>query len=109
MRFVNLTPHKITIKSKKGDIEVPPSGTIARVTTIEEVVAEVDGISIIKREFGEVEGLPEPENGVAYIVSSLVLGAVKGRKDVFAPDTGATAIRDEKGQIKAVTRLIVNS
>ena len=39
-----------------------------------------------------------------YIVSSLVAQAVAGRNDVVAPDAGPTAIRNEQGQIVAVTR-----
>ena len=105
MKFINLTPHKIVIKTENKTLEVEPSGN-ARVATIEEVVGNVDGIPVVKRTFGEVEGLPEPEDGIAYIVSAMVLGAVKGRDDVFAPDTGKSAIRNERGQIEAVVRLI---
>ena len=86
-------------------------------------------IPVVKTEFGEVEGLPlectncrkiqncpvdletlqeSPcplqEPVVIFIVSSLVAQAIAGRKDIVAPDTGPTAIRDEDGQIKAVTR-----
>lgn len=44
---------------------------------------------------------------VTYIVSSMVRDALgQSRPDVFAPDTGPTAIRNEKGQVEAVTRLI---
>jgi hypothetical protein len=107
MKMINLTPHKIVmIKVGGKEVEVEPSGIIARVTTIESVVDEVNGIPVVSRKFGEVEGLPEPKEDTIYIVSSLVLGAIKNRKDVFAPDTGATAIRDEGGRIIAVTRLI---
>jgi len=109
MKFVNLTPHTIKIVALATDgkeIVVEPSGTIARVETIEKVIAEVDGIPIVKRTFGEVKGIPAPEEGVGYIVSAMVLSAVKGRIDVYAPDTGSTAIRNDKGQIEAVTRLV---
>ena len=43
------------------------------------------------------------------IVSSLVLEAAKAQgcaERLYAPDTGPTAIRDESGQIVAVTRLV---
>ena len=58
--------------------------------------------------YGPVEGLPEPQEGVFYIVSGLVLQHCAGRADVVAPATGPTheAIRDEKGRIKAVTRFL---
>jgi len=106
-RFINLTPHDIKIVGANGvETVVPASGAIARVSTQERVVGSVDGIPLVKREFGEVEGLPAPADNTIYIVSSLVLSAIKGRGDVVAPDTGPTAIRDEQGRIQAVTRLI---
>ena len=53
--------------------------------------------------YGEVEGLPEPQPGVLYIVSMLVAQRVM-RADVVSPDSGPTAIR-ENGQIVAVRAL----
>ena len=107
--MINLTPHTIILKMMDSTIEIPPSGTVARVTTKEEYVGDAFiGDSIIpvcRRTFGEVENLPEEGN--MCIVSALVLAAVPDRKNTFAPDTGPTAIRNEKGQIEAVTRLIV--
>ena len=41
-----------------------------------------------------------------FIVSGMVLSAVRNRQDVFAPDTGPTATRNEKGHIVGVARLI---
>ena len=40
--------------------------------------------------YGEIENLPEPEEGTIYIVSAMVLAAAKekGRTDVVAPATG---------------------
>ncbi len=38
----------------------------------------------------------------------MVLAALPaGTLNVYAPDTGPTAIRDERGQVIAVTRLVV--
>lgn len=102
--MLNLTPHSITLRAGGGDITLPPSGAVARVKTREEPAGEITGMPVIMRTFGEVEGLP-PE-GTPCIVSALVANAVPGRKGVYAPDTGPTAIRDEKGQIVAVTRLV---
>ena len=106
MEFINLTPHTIVIKTETKEKKIDPSGTVARVAVEEKEAGEIEGIPVIKRGFKEVEGLPEPKDGVVYLVSSLVLSAVKGRGDVFAPDTGNTAIRNEQGQIEAVTRLV---
>lgn len=106
--MINLTPHTIVLRMMDSIIEIPPSGTVARVSTQEEFVGDlIIGDSIIpvySRSFGEVEGLPE--EGTPCLVSALVLSACPGRDSVYAPDTGATALRNEKGQIEAVTRLI---
>ena len=111
--MLNLTPHPIVIESDNGmRVTIPPSGVVARVATSETVVSEVgvDGttVPVVVRQFGQVTGLPETDE--ACIVSSLVLDAVRvqqpWRKRVYAPDTGATAIRDEAGRIIAVRRLV---
>jgi len=111
--MLNLTPHAIVIQSDNGtSVTIPPSGMVARVATTETVVSEVrvDGttVPVVARQFGQVTGLPETDE--ACIVSSLVLDAVRvqqpWRKRVYAPDTGATAIRDEAGRIIAVRRLV---
>lgn len=106
--MINLTPHAITLQMMDSTITIPPSGMVARVATKEEYVGNARiGDSIIpvyRRTFGEVEGLPEEGN--MCLVSTLVLSAVPGRKNLFAPDTGPTAIRNHKGYLEAVTRLI---
>jgi hypothetical protein len=75
----------------------PPSGTVARVATSPEVVAEVDGVAITSTTFGEVYDLPEPQEGTIFVGSLLVAqAAVKaGRTDVLAP---GAIIRDEEGR-----------
>ena len=102
--MLNLTPHSITVQRLDGTrVTYPASGSLARVTSAEEVVAEIDGIPVIARSLGAAQGLPE--EGVPCIVSAMVLSAVPGRKGVYAPDSGPTAIR-ENGQVVAVTRLV---
>lgn len=112
----NLTPHPIRIRRSDGsEIEIPPSGLVARVAVRQVVVGEVDGIPIVQNEYGPVEGLPDyvwappGEEQTRYIVSGLVLSRLNDRPDVFAPDTGPTAVRDERGQIVAVARLVAVS
>ena len=105
MNLVNITPHDIVVRKADGDLMVPPSGQIARVTTSQEVIGYIDDVPVVRTVFGEVTGLPDPVKDTIFIVSSLVLGALKGsRPDVVAPDTGPTAIRNDNGQIVAVTR-----
>ena len=103
--MLNLTPHAITIRAEDGtETVIPPSGTVARVSTTEEVVGEINGVPVVRRVFGQVTGLPEDDT--PCVVSSLVLSAVPGRPNTYAPDTGPTAVRDERGQVVAVTRLV---
>lgn len=120
VKIVNLTPHSITLDGAAGSITVPPSGTVAKVSTDERVYAPgvftaAGYIPYINRKFGGVTGLPEqPENGAIYVVSSMVLSAVEDDAKLvirwwaylYAPDTGPTARRDEKGNVIAVTRLV---
>lgn len=97
--FVNLTPHAITVE---GLGTIPASGQVARVETRRCCVGSINGVRLVSQTFGDVQNLPEPREGVVYVVSSLVLSALAGtRRDVVAPDTGADAVR-ENGQIMAV-------
>ena len=103
--MLNLTPHPIVLIGPDGrETVIPPSGTVARVTTTEEVVATAAGLPVVARRFGAVTGLPD--DGEPVIVSALVLSAVPGRAGVYAPDTGATARRNADGQVTGVTRLV---
>lgn len=103
MYIVNLTPHALKI----GESTFPPSGTVARVTADYRGLGAVNGIPIVAQTFGDVQGLPAPQADTAYIVSAIVFAALAGaRSDVYAPDTGPTAIRNDAGQIVGVTRLI---
>lgn len=109
--FINLTPHTIRVIDVDLVVhEIPASGSIARVETVEkeEVPIVVDGakFSVKSRVMGEVSGLPEPNGTSIFLVSSMVLDATQGRQDVFAPDTGRTAVRDECGLVWAVVNLI---
>lgn len=106
MEFVNLTPHPINIK--KGDelITIPPSGIVARVKTERVLHATFNDIPIYHQTFSDIDGLPPPTDNVLYIVSAVVLQAVKdSRDDVVSPDT-LNAIRDQQGNIIGVTGFV---
>lgn len=110
MRWLNLTPHALKIE---GLGEVPASGTVARVATVRVDAGSVGGVRLVLQNAGRVQDLPAPIEGVGYIVSGMVLDALKRqsgqagetRPDVYAPDTGPDAIRKD-GQIVAVRGLI---
>ena len=103
--MLNLTPHTIVLRLPSGqDIALPPSGTVARVSMVEEIIGTVAGVPLIRRRPGRVVGLADDE---PCIVSSMVLAALPaGTSGVYAPDAGPSAIRDERGQVLAVTRLV---
>ena len=115
VKIVNLTPHAITIILPDGQkLEIPPSGTVARVSVKAKEVGKLEyagmEVPIVKLEYGDVVGLPEPQEGTIYLVSTLVLMALKDkgikRNDVFSPDTSPeSAIRDSQGRIIGVRRL----
>ena len=97
IKFINATPHPIQLNN--GEI-FEPSGILPRVS---QEISEFDGDLIATQSFGKVEGLPEPETGVVYIVSALVLSACKDRTDLVAPATNhKDTVRNEKGHIVSV-------
>ena len=101
--IINATPHVITIVSKKGveqdskrqflaeavEIlkEIPPSGVLPRVSMNNSPAGEIDDIPVESVIYGEIEGLPQFQEGVYYIVSGLVAAAAAkvGRVDCLAP------------------------
>lgn len=104
--MLNLTPHAITVRLPDGSERTfQPSGTVARVTTFQTSAANLDGIPTSYRRTGNVEGLTLPLTQ-PVLVSGMVLAELSGAENVFAPDTGSTALRDAAGHIVAVTRLI---
>lgn len=117
--FVNLTPHAIVLQAANGDrFTVPPSGTVARISATPGKVIIVEGCTDFAAGiaihaptiWGEPVGLPDPDpaGATTYIVSALFAGRVGGRLDVVYPGTGPAdgCIRDDKGHVVAVTRLI---
>lgn len=110
MNFVNMTPHAITLRNSDGkDTQIPSSG-VARVATVVATKEKeiINGIPVFPAPtYGAVEGLPDPVHGTYYIVSAMVFEKTD-RPDVLAPGTGPNdgAIRNDKGHIVAVTRLI---
>lgn len=126
--IINLTPHPIRIRwadvrepiPHETDIVLEPQDEPARLATRSEYWADTHfpeddyggpghQIPTYQVSHGEPENLPPPRPGVYLIVSLpmlLALGAT--RPDLRAPGTGPQdgAIRDTRGQIFAVTRLV---
>jgi len=96
MRIINLTPHAVTIDG----VTFPPDGRIPRLReeTREVGQIEVDGhtLPVTETVLGELEGLPDPADGVIYIVSRLVAEAAPARDDLYFP---GRLLRDEAGRV----------
>lgn len=115
--FVNCTPHQLSIE---GIGDLLPSGILSRVSTVYCDTLAISGVRVRQKVWGEdtVTGLPDPAEGITFIVSGMVretlsvsdalsaLPEFQSRPDVYAPDTGSDAIRNEKGQIVAVRGLV---
>ena len=114
LRLVNLTPHELKLYDEDGRLIVtlPPSGQIARVSTKEmkigELDGEVDSIPVFTTMYGDVEGLPPREEDTYYIVSRMVLNhpSLKDREDVFAP---GKLLRDENGRVIGAVGLVLRA
>lgn len=97
-QLINVTPHVLRIRMNSdnrvaepdmSDIVLEPSGAIARVSSINAVVDEINGIPVVKAEFGEIFGLPDPADDIIYVASMLAAqkAALDGRTDVISPNT----------------------
>lgn len=107
MKLVNLTPHTINVVASDGTpiLAIEPSGDVARVSSHTETVGVVtvqvgDSTAVVipltTTVFGDVQDLPDPQDGVAFVVSSLVAQRVPDRTDVFIP---SDSVRDDAGRI----------
>jgi hypothetical protein len=104
-KLVNLIGHEITIA---GYATLPKADKPCYVKTNQTIIGKIDGIPIAKTEFDSIVNLPEPEDGVYYIVSRISMDYIPfNREDVLCVDTGTTALRDENGQVIAVTQLSI--
>jgi len=109
MNIINLTPHDVKLFHKGQEFTFPKTGTVARVASKSEFSHTVNGLPVHKTIYGEVENLPEHQEGVIYIVALLVAQVLAGtRTDIVCPDTGPdSAVRDEKGLIAGVRRFML--
>ena len=111
-KLINLTPHALSFQIGDASLTIPPSGDVALVQVSSSVLTtlDVDGLHIPVRQssYGAVNGLPDPQPGIVFLVSLLVqqalLAAGVQRGDVMGPDTGPSAIR-VNGQVSAVVAL----
>lgn len=103
---LNLTPHALNVHDLNGSVTTfPPSGTVARCSSTTTQVGEANGFPLFSTTFGEVVGLPDPQDNVLLVVSALVRQAVPNRKDVASP---GELVRDEAGNPVGCKGLTVN-
>lgn len=88
----NFTPHPINLRGR-----MYPSQGIVRCDVTSYPASPIDGIPVNRKQYGQVQGLPEPQDRVYYIVSTIVAAALRGtRDDLLVPDE---IIRDALGNI----------
>ena len=101
MKILNLTPHAIRLPN----VTIEPSGYVARCEEITKRMFEIDGIEIVTKKYGNVQGLPGKEQDTVYIVSMLVRQALSYRDDLFSP---GDLVRDKEGNITGCLNLVTN-
>ena len=79
MNVINLTPHDVRVYDNDGNVVIMtyPSAGVARARQTDVHVGDLNGIPVVKTEFGEVVGLPEPVEGTVFIVSLITANAAK--------------------------------
>ena len=94
MTYLNFTPHEITFNN---GVTFPSRG-VARVSESWGEIVDFETVSTPSA----IEGLPDPQDGVKYIVSAMILSA-SPRTDLVAPATGHPETkRNDKGHIISV-------
>lgn len=96
LTIVNLTPHSLNIVKQNGEKITIESSGVARVKEERIKTGEINGITLYKTSYSDVEGLPPKATGTYYVVSMLTAQAVPNRNDVLTP---GNLIRDEHGVI----------
>lgn len=103
--LVNLTEHSVMIRlGSEVTVHIPPSGRVARCYAEPDRVlhtVQVDGHHVpvvLNHITSRVSGLPEPEDGVLFVVSRLVAMAAPQRRDVVFPHR---PVRDDAGRTAA--------
>ena len=100
--IVNLTPHAVNIINNDNSvaITIEASGNVARCSQTIDIVGSITldsvDIPISSSSYGEVVDLPDPQAGVYYIVSRLVMSACPARQDLLVPND---LVRDDAGRV----------
>jgi hypothetical protein len=96
MQLVNLTSEEINLVYDEGDfwiMTLPPSGKVARVVAHQEAVGKIVKWPLWDISSPRVVDLPEPKEGLCYLVSKEVAQVAK-RRDVVSLDIGSATLRN---------------
>jgi hypothetical protein len=107
--IINLTPHAITIRASSGAVlvEIPPSGSIARVE--EEIIPErpIGAVRTTRTAPRAISGLPDPQPDHWYVVSQVTADGADalGRRtdDLLIP---GQQTRDAAGRVDGCASLV---
>jgi hypothetical protein len=101
IKFINLTPHPVNIVNPETE-EITHTFQSEGSVRVGTEMKDTDNPLIKTVNYTELNGLPQPQDGVVYILSTIAYDAAKaqGRTDICFP-TGRM-FRDKKGQIKGV-------
>lgn len=92
MKFINLTGHPVTDTNTNKTFD--PIGCV-RTEAVTKKVYRANGIPVFRSTIKQLDPLPDPVDGVCYIVSNLYLNTCPERTDVVAP---GRVVRDEEGK-----------
>lgn len=112
MILKNLTERILNVVNQQGKIILtllPDPDIQVRCGIAEEVIDEINDIPVVRYNYFEVQGLPEPMPGVILVVKYAVLKALNGsRPDVVAPDTAPNSVKknDHNGRVEGVRQFV---
>lgn len=95
IKIINLTPHDIILFKDNKKILFKSQGAV-RVNYTSKLIGEVDGISIYRNTYTDVNKIPKYKKNTYYIVSKITMEILKNRKDLLMVNE---TVRDEKGHI----------
>lgn len=84
-KVVNLCPHPIRVRRGAQYLTIPKSGRVARLVFDSANPKRVDDIDFVATRVVCAKGLPEPQQGVLLVVSSMVRNAFAERDDLVSP------------------------
>ena len=105
VKFVNLTPHTVTVVGEDGKkiLEVPPSGQVARVEVVKRYLGGIrvgrKYVPVVRSSYGEVQGLPDRCDN-CYNYKTLCSGA---------PFEAASCVKQDPKQYFIVSLIVLQA